>query len=165
MIGGLVVLVFGTMAGEAVVSWRHEWRLRERGATEPAGDVFGMMLVAYPAVFVVMFTEAYFRGGVWMPALPAGVLLFSLAKALKYWAIASLGERWTFRVLVVPRARLVRAGPYRWIRHPNYVAVVGEIVGVALVTRALFTGIAGFVGFGWLLLRRIEVEERALGIK
>ena len=56
------------------------------------------------------------------------------AKALKFWAIASLGTRWTYKVLVMPGLPLVPTGPYRWLRHPNYVGVVGELVAMALMT-------------------------------
>ena len=92
----------------------------------------------------------------------AGAAVFVAAKALKWWAILSLGPFWTFRVIVVPGARLVAAGPYRWLRHPNYVGVIGELAGVALMTGAPLSGVAGFVTFGWLVLRRISVEERAI---
>jgi methyltransferase len=88
--------------------------------------------------------------------------VFTAAKALKYWAIASLGERWTFRVLVPPGAASITAGPYRWLSHPNYVAVAGEIAGCALAMHAIVTGPVAFVGFGLLMLRRIKVEEAAL---
>ena len=72
-----------------------------------------------------------------------GLVLFGLAKALKAWAIATLGPRWTFRVLVLPGAPLVQSGPYRFIAHPNYLAVVGELVGVAVIVWAPITGVAG----------------------
>ena len=96
-------------------------------------------------------------------ALGAGLAVFGAAKALKAWAISSLGVRWTFRVLVPPGDPLVTRGPYRVLRHPNYVAVCGEILGVALTVWAPFTGTAALAGFGWLLRRRIAVEDRALG--
>ena len=92
----------------------------------------------------------------------AGAVLFLAAKGLKWWAILSLGPFWTFRVIVVPGARLVAAGPYRWLRHPNYVGVIGELAGVALMTGAPLSGVAGIATFSWLLVRRIAVEERAL---
>ena len=89
--------------------------------------------------------------------------MFVLAKALKYWAITTLGPRWTFRVLVLPSAPLVATGPYTFLRHPNYVAVVGELIGAALVLSAPVTGALALAAFGWLMLRRIAVEDRALG--
>jgi len=92
----------------------------------------------------------------------AGAAVFLIAKALKWWAIVSLGTFWTFRVIVVPGARLVAAGPYRWLDHPNYAGVMGELAGVALMTAAPVSGVAGIVTFGWLVIRRVSVEERAL---
>ena len=75
---------------------------------------------------------------------------------------AGLSRQGTFRVIVVPGARLVAQGPYRWLRHPNYVGVIGELAGVALMTGAWLSGVAGIATFGWLLVRRMAVEEEAL---
>jgi methyltransferase len=116
----------------------------------------------YPGAFLAMFVEGTLRGAPPLPVLLAGAALFIVAKALKWWAILSLGPFWTFRVIVVPGARLVVSGPYRWLRHPNYVGVMGELGGVALMTGALLSGVAGIVTFGWLVIRRISIEERAL---
>ena len=91
-----------------------------------------------------------------------GVGVFTAAKLLKFWAIATLGERWTYKVLVLPGIPLVASGPYRLMRHPNYVGVVGELIGMALITGARVTGPAGLVFFSWLLVRRIRAEEQAL---
>jgi methyltransferase len=123
------------------------------------------MAVAYPACFLAMVLEAWMGGhAIGAPAL-AGGIVFAGAKALKYWAIAVLGERWTFRVLVPPRSERTLRGPYRVLRHPNYVAVVGELVGFALLARAPVAGALAVVGFGALLVARIRVEERALGLR
>jgi methyltransferase len=73
----------------------------------------------------------------------AGVALMFLAKALKFWAIASLRTRWTYKVLVIPALPLSRPVPYQWMRHPNYVAVVGELVAMALMTHARVTARLG----------------------
>jgi methyltransferase len=109
-----------------------------------------------------MLVEGVMRAVPSSRAFAAGVLIFAAAKGLKWWAILSLGPFWTFRVLVVPRTRLVAHGPYRWLSHPNYVAVVGELAGVALITGAPVSGLAGIAAFAWLLRRRISVESKAL---
>src|SRR5262249_58475610 len=114
----------------------HERAQRARGGIEPAGDVYRVMRVSYPGAFLVMLGEGAWRDGVPVPIVAAGLALFAAAKALKWWAILSLGPFWTFRVIVIPGASLVAGGPYRFIRHPNYVAVVGELVGAALMTGA-----------------------------
>jgi len=163
MIVGLAIVVFAAMLAEAAISRRNDARLRARGAVEPAGDVYAAMQVAYPGVFLVMLAEGFWRGVLLDGVAVAGLAVFALAKALKYWAIASLGERWTFRVLVPPGSARTRGGPYRWLSHPNYVAVTGEIAGCALACHALITGPIAFALFGTLMLQRIKVEEAALG--
>jgi len=133
-----------------------------RGGVEPPDDVYKMMRVAYPACFLAMLLEGAWRGRPAAGVLAAGVTLFVLAKAIKWWAILTLGPFWTFRVIVVPGLPLVASGPYRWIRHPNYVGVVGELVGAALMTGAIVTGPLATAGFMVLLSKRIMVESRML---
>ena len=157
------VAVLLVMGGEALLSAFNERHLRARGAVEPEGDVYRIMQWAYPAAFALMTIEGVLRGPGPPPILIAGLVIFGLAKALKAWAIATLGPRWTFRVLVWRDAPLVAAGPYRFINHPNYVAVMGELMGVAATIWAPVTGVLVTIGFGWLLRARIRVEDRALG--
>jgi methyltransferase len=143
-------------------SRRNEDALRALGAIEPAGDVYRAMQIAYPLSLLAPFGEAAFAGPVPTPVWAGGAVLFLAAKTLKYWAIQSLGRFWTFRVLVVPGAPLVTSGPYRYMRHPNYVAVAGEIVAVAVMCGAPVLGALCLVGFCALMLRRVAVEERTL---
>lgn len=155
------LLVFTFMAIEARRAAANEGAQLARGGIEAAGDVYPIMQVAYPAAFVLMLGESLVRGGTTSMVIP-GLLLFLAAKALKWWAITSLGPFWTFRVIVLPGSTLVASGPYRLMRHPNYVAVVAELAGVALMTGALVAGPVATVGFSLLMLRRITIEERAL---
>jgi len=159
---GLAALFYGPMIVEAVRARRNERRQFARGGVEPRGDVFELMRVAYPGVFAAMVVESLWReppGSI----VAAGATVFACAKALKWAAILALGDAWTFRVVVVPAAALVERGPYRVLRHPNYVAVVAELIGAALMAGAWIAGPASVVGFGALLARRIRVEDRALG--
>ena len=109
-----------------------------------------------------MIGEGAWRRAAGACAVAGGAALFVAAKALKWWAILTLGPSWTFRVIIVPGAPLVTGGPYRSFRHPNYVGVIGELAGSGLMTGALVTGPLATVGFGLLILKRIAVEERAL---
>ena len=160
---GTLAAVLAVMGGEAVLSAHNASVLRARGAVEPPGDVYRLMQWAYPLAFVLMAGEGAWRGGSPPALIVVGLAVFGLAKALKAWAIATLGPRWSFRVLVPPGEPPVVRGPYRLMRHPNYLAVCGEIAGAALIVGAFAAGIAAFLGFGWLMLRRIAVEDRALG--
>lgn len=152
------------MLGELALSRRNERILFARGAVEAPDPIYGAMRWAYPGAFVVMAVEGMVRSPEPGAVIAAGGILFAAAKILKYWAIATLGVRWSYRVLVLPDAPLVSAGPYRLLRHPNYVGVVGELVGMALLTGAVSTGPAATLFFSWLLWRRIRGEERALRI-
>jgi methyltransferase len=157
-----LVAVLLLMLGELWLSMRHERMLIARGAFEPADPVYSSMRLAYPGVFVAMGIEGMLSPPVPESFLAAGIAIFVAGKAVKAWAIATLGERWTYKVLVLPGAPLITGGPYRFIRHPNYVGVVGELIGMALITGARVTGPLGVLFFSWLLLRRIRAEDRAL---
>jgi methyltransferase len=158
-----VVLVL--MLAELLISRVNEQTLRGFGAIDVPDAVYRTMRWVYPGSFIAMAVEGAKWGADPGRALWWGVALFALAKGLKAWAIASLGHRWTFKVLVVPRAPLVSGGPYAFLRHPNYVAVIGELVAMALMTGARVTGPAMTLFFMALLWRRISDEERALGIR
>lgn len=161
--GALLAAAFVPMALEARLSARHERALRLAGAIEPAGDVYRAMQVAYPACFLAMVGEGWWRGAPSTPVMAAGAMVFTAAKGLKYWAMATLGERWSFRVLVPPGSGRIVAGPYRFVAHPNYAAVVLEIAGMGLLAGARAAAVASLAGFGLLLRARVLVEERALG--
>jgi methyltransferase len=158
----LSLLVFVPMIVEARRAARHERVLRQAGGVEPRGDVYPLMRVAYPAAFLAMIAESAVDTPTTAVVRGAGACVFVLAKALKWWAIGTLGTCWTFRVIVVPGRRLVRTGPYRYLRHPNYVAVVAELVGVALLTVARVSGPVMTLLFVALIMRRVVVENRAL---
>jgi methyltransferase len=162
-IGLAALVVFVPMAIEAVVSARHDRALRALGAVEPPADVYRLMQIAYPAAFLAMIAEGAWRGVEYDgPAAAAGCAMFLIAKAIKYWAIASLGIRWTFRVLVPPGSPRTSRGPYRWVAHPNYLAVALELTAVALVMGARVSGPIAVAFFSLLMFQRIRVEEKAL---
>jgi methyltransferase len=162
----LIVLlaVVVMMLAELWLSTSNERVLLANGAVQADDPVYAVMRIAYPGVFIAMALEGAISGVEPGPVTFAGVAVMFLAKALKFWAIGSLGTRWTYKVLVMPALPLVTAGPYQWMRHPNYVAVVGELIAMALMTHARVTGPLGTVFFGWLLWRRISAEERAMDI-
>ena len=158
----IFVAVFGSMVAEARRAAANERAQRARGGLEPPGDVYGLMQIAYPVSFLAMLAEGAWRGAAPAPLFAAGALVFAAAKALKWWAILTLGPFWTFRVIVIPGTTRVVSGPYRFVPHPNYVAVVGEFVGIALMAGARVSGPAALLVFAALLVKRIAVEERAL---
>jgi methyltransferase len=160
----LMAIVFVPMVAEARVASRNERTLRALGAKEPDDDVFAIMRIVYPLCFLSMIAEGFVRTRPISGLALTGAAIFLAAKFLKYWAIASLGPRWTFRVLVPPDSSLVTTGPYRFLQHPNYVAVVGELIGVALLAQAPAAGVVALVTFGLVLAARVRSENRALGL-
>jgi len=160
-----LIAVTAMMLAELWLSRSNEQWMFDHGAVAAPDPVYSTMKWAYPGAFIAMAAEGVIGGGPSERAAIAGVILLVLAKAVKFWAIASLGKRWTYRVLVMPGAPLVATGPYRVIRHPNYVGVVGELIAMALLSGARVTGVLGVIGFGWLLIQRIAAEERALGLR
>jgi len=158
-----LLLTLASMLLELRISTRNERVLRARGAVAPPDPVYPVMRWAYPAMFVMMAAEGLLSGPARTPVFLTGLVMFVLGKGLKAWAIASLGARWTYRVFVLPGKPLVAHGPYRWLRHPNYLAVTAELLGFALIVAARWSGFA-LLFFGELLRRRIRSEEEALGL-
>ena len=158
----VVIGVLLLMLVELQLSYFNERALRARGAVEPPDDPYRLMRLAYPGAFVAMGLEGATHT-LNRDALLAGLVLLGGAKLLKFWVMATLRDRWTFKVLVPKDAPLVTAGPYRFVNHPNYVAVILELVAVALALSAPVTGLASVLLFVWILRRRMAVEDRALG--
>jgi len=142
---------------------RNERRLLRAGASEVAPWVFRLMAPVYTLIFPAAVAEhlAWQR----RPALAWSVgmgLLFVAAKGLKLWAVAHLDGAWTMKVVLPSTLRVVATGPYRFLRHPNYVAVVGEIAALPLAGGAWVTALAGGAFFGAILAWRVRTEEAAL---
>ncbi len=155
------IFVSVMLAIETRRSMRQADALLAAGGIEPGDDVYGWLRIAYPVAFAAMLAEGAARGGPgagWV-AIGGGVLI--AGKALKWWAISALGSRWSFRVIVLPGRPLVASGPYRYLRHPNYWGVAGELVGLAVLTGARVAGPAGAAICLALIWRRKAVEERA----
>jgi methyltransferase len=159
----LLAVAFVPMVLEARLSSRNARALVANGAVEPARDTYAVMQFIYPACFLMMIGDAWIHGTHVDGTFAYGAAVFAIAKGLKYWAIATLGPRWTFRVLVPPGSTRVTSGPYRFLAHPNYLAIGGELIGMALMAHAPISGLTALIGFGLLVAARIRVEERALG--
>ncbi len=158
----LAVVVFGFMLVEARRAASNERAQRARGGIEPKHDVYPAMQVAYPGIFLAMIGEGLFRPEPSRVVLIAGIVVFVLGKLLKWWAITTLGQYWTFRVIVVPGSSPVADGPYRLLNHPNYVGVFGELAGAGLIAAAPVAGVLGTLMFTGLMAARVRVENRAL---
>lgn len=159
----LVALVGLERLVELVVSRRHAARALARGGREHGREHYPVMVALHAALLAGCALEPTLLGREVAPRLfVALTALVVVAQALRWWCIATLGERWSTRVIVVPGLPRITTGPYRWLRHPNYAAVVLEglalpLAGGAWVTAAAFTALNLA-----LLAVRIRCEDRAL---
>lgn len=159
----LIVAVALVRLGELALSRRHQRRLLARGAREVGRGHYPWMVALHAGWLAAAPAEVWLLDRPFVPQLGAvaGALLIG-SMALRWWAIATLGERWTVRVLVVPGAPLVASGPYRLLRHPNYLAVAVEVFALPMIHSAWWTAVAFGLADLVLLSVRIRVEDAAL---
>jgi methyltransferase len=161
--GALLALAVGLVALQRLLelrlSRRNERILRGRGAVERGQGHYPLIVALHPLWLLSTLVEGILRGPVLWP-IP--LVLFLLVQPLRYWAILSLGENWNTRILVVPGAQLVRGGPYRYLKHPNYVVVAVEILTFPLIFGAWITALVFSALNAVLLSVRIREENRAL---
>jgi len=157
----LVVAVALERLAELVVSRRNLAWARSRSGCEYGFGHYPLMVCLHTGLLVACLIEAAHRS--FVPALGWPMLVVVvLAQALRWWCITILGPRWNTRIIVVPGLPLVDRGPYRWLRHPNYVAVVLEGLALPLVYSAWVTALV-FTAVNAALLRvRISTENAAL---
>lgn len=157
-----VVLVAGQRLFELRLSRRNEKRLRARGAIERGRGHYPFMVAVHVLWLVSTLVEGLLRGPALPVYWPVPLALFLLVQPLRYWAVFSLGDNWNTKVLVVPGAKPVRSGPYRYLDHPNYVVVVVEILTFPLIFGAWLTALVFTVLNASVLRVRIKEENRAL---
>lgn len=130
MTGAILLLAFVTAQrlGELVLARRNTARLMALGGVEHAAGHYPLIVALHAA----------WLGGLWLlawdrPVQPGWLAAYAVLQALRAWVLLSLGARWTTRIITVPGERLVRRGPYRFVSHPNYLVVAGEIAVLPLV--------------------------------
>jgi methyltransferase len=161
----LVAAVALERVAELIISRRNlDWSLRQ-GGREYGASHYPVMVVLHTSLLVACVVEAEVAHRPFIDALGWPMLaLVIAAQALRWWCIQTLGTRWNTRIVVVPDLPLISDGPYRWLRHPNYLAVVVEGAALPLVHSAWITAIAFTVLNAVLLRVRIRAENAALGV-
>lgn len=161
---GLIALVGIERLWELRLSVKNAAWAFARGGKEFGQAHYRFMTVFHTAFLLACVAEPWLLDRPFSPLLGVVALSFSLgAQVLRYWAITTLGTRWNTRVIVLPEAAPVTGGPYRFVRHPNYVAVVTELFALPLVHGAWLTAVVFTVVNAFLLRVRVSVEEQALG--
>jgi methyltransferase len=159
---GLIALVAAERLAELAVARRNRAWASRNGGIEYGARHYPLIAAAHVGLLGGALLEA--RRERFVPSIGWPMLaLTASAQALRWWCIASLGKRWNTRVIVVPGMPLVSRGPYRRLRHPNYVAVIAEGVALPLVHTAWRTSLLFTASNLWLLRTRLKTENKALG--
>ena len=161
----LLVLAVGLeRVAELVVSTRNARWSFTKGAKEFGRFHYPVMVIIHIGLLVGCLVEPWALHRPFIAWLGWPMLaVVAASQALRWWCITTLGRRWNTRVIVLPQEPLVRQGPYRWLHHPNYVAVVAEGVALPLVHTAWLTAVVFTLANAALLRVRLRVENSALG--
>ena len=159
MIGSIVLLAFVTAerVAELFLARYNTARLILRGAKEFAPGHYPLIVSLHATWLIGLWLLAWNRPIQWI-----WFAVFAVLQLLRVWILATLKERWTTRIIVLPGASLVRSGPYRFLSHPNYTVVVGEIAVLPLVFGLVWYALVFSLLNGIVLFIRIEAENAAL---
>lgn len=158
----LIVAVGVERLAELLLSRRNARWAFAHGGGEAGRGHYPAMVVSHAGLLAGCLIEAQHRAFIALLGWPMLAVVVA-SQALRWWCISALGRRWNTRVIVIPEAPLVRRGPYRWLRHPNYLAVTAEGLALPLVHTAWLTAACFAVANALVLAARLRVENAALG--
>jgi methyltransferase len=148
---------------ELVISRRHQSSLEAQGISRAEEPHFHWMVLLHTAVLGGAALEVLLLDRPFIPMLATVMgMLTALANALRWWVIYALGTHWNVQVMNSLSLGVITTGPFRLIRHPNYVAVFIEMAALPLIHTAWITALVGSAGHVWVLSRRLAVEEAVL---
>lgn len=153
----LLGLVTAQRAAELVLSNRNTRRLKARGAFEVAPRHYPLMVAMHAAWLVSLWVFGHDQ-----PLNVIALIVYLFLQILRFWVMRTLGARWTTRIIVLPGEPLVSAGPYRYLTHPNYAVVAGEIAVLPLVLGLPWVAVVFTMLNAGILFIRIRAENRAL---
>jgi methyltransferase len=155
----ILLLVTAQRLGELVLARHNTRRLLAKGATEIGAGHYPLVVALHAAWLIALW--------IWgrdQDVNVAALIGFAMMQGLRLWVLATLGERWTTRIIVLPGAPLVTAGPYRYLSHPNYAVVVGEIALLPLALNLPWLALVFTLLNAAVLAIRIRVEARVLSL-
>lgn len=150
---------------ELFLAKRNEAATRKLGAVEYDREGYKYIVLLHTGFIICLLAEKLLLDRQLNSFSLLLFIIFVLTQLLRYWALSSLGIYWNTRILVVPNLNLVKKGPYKYIKHPNYLAVITEIAVIPLIFSCYLTAIVFTILNLVTLRRRIRIEEKALGIK
>ena len=159
----LLILVGIERLVEVGISKRNQRKMSEQGVRKVPEPHFPWLVLFHGFVLVAAGAEVLFLHRPLIPALAISMgVLFILSNVIRYWVIALLADLWNVQIMDSSRLGIVTSGPYRWIRHPNYVGVVMEVFSLAMIHTAWITAVFGTLGYMEILRRRVKAEDGVL---
>ncbi len=157
-----LICIAAQRLSELLIARQHEKFLKVQGAVEFGSNHYPWVVILMSFFFVALPFEYFFLKTQSPPYWPILFILILLTQALRFWSMKSLGKRWTTRIWILPNTSPLRKGPYRFIKHPNYVAVSLELILIPWLFGCYYTLVV-FTGLYWLWLRtRLKVENTCL---
>ncbi|QCJ43220.1 hypothetical protein FAY30_15650 [Bacillus sp. S3] len=147
---------------ELIIAKGNEKWMKRQGAVEFGEKHYKYMVTLHVLFFLVFITEKIVLNRGLFPVWPIVICLFCLAQTMRIWAIVSLGKYWNTKILVLAGAKIIRKGPYRFLKHPNYFVVAIELVLVPVLFNAFYTAFLFTLLNIIMLMIRIPEEEKAL---
>nr|WP_034659040.1 isoprenylcysteine carboxylmethyltransferase family protein [Robertmurraya massiliosenegalensis] len=158
----LIVFIILQRVVEMFIARRNEKWLKNQGGIEIGQAHYRYMIIIHVLFFVSLVTEIVRANSSIHPIWPLILVLFLLTQLGRVWVIYSLGRHWNTKIIVIPEVQVVRKGPYRFLKHPNYVIVTLELMIIPLLYEAYITGLIFTILNIWILSIRIPAEEKAL---
>ncbi|MDW0116019.1 isoprenylcysteine carboxylmethyltransferase family protein [Sporosarcina thermotolerans] len=163
MLFGIVIsIVILQRLIELFIARRNEKWMKSQGAFEAGATHYPFMVGLHILFFISLLTEVLFFNRELSLIWPFLLAIFLVTQLLRIWCLSSLGKFWNTKIIVLPNAQVVRKGPYKWIRHPNYIIVATELLVLPLLFNAFFTAVLFTLLNCWMMTVRIPTEEKAL---
>ncbi|KYD09210.1 hypothetical protein MXL46_01305 [Heyndrickxia sporothermodurans] len=158
----LLVIIIIQRCVELFIAKKNERFLKDQGAKEYGRKHYLFMVMMHICFFVSLLVEVTFFAKSLSSLWPIWFSLFLLTQIGRVWVIQSLGTFWNTKIIVLPEATIVSKGPYKYIKHPNYLIVTTELLVIPLMFNAYFTLVCFFILNQLILAIRIPYEERVL---
>ena len=160
---GLLALVGIGRLAELAISRRNQSQLVKQGVRKVAEPHFRWMVLLHGGVLAAAGLEVLILHRPLIPALAISMgVLFILSNLLRWWVIRTLAGHWNVEVMASSQVGVVTSGPYRWVRHPNYVGVVAELFALPMIHTAWITALVGTAAYLGILRSRLAVEDGVL---
>lgn len=158
---GIAIVILQRIVELLVAKHNEKW-MKSQGAFEAGASHYPFMVAMHSSFFIVLIIEVVVFNRPLSSVWPFFLSIFLLAQFLRIWCLTSLGKYWNTKIIVLPNAHVIRKGPYKWIRHPNYVIVATELLVLPLLFSAYFTATLFTILNIWMMSVRIPAEEQAL---